>query len=94
MKTPKQNYVPPASVVCDTPEFRRMTEAPAPKPARSATEFITIPVAEYMYLHRLDAVVDVLLLDSAYCSSNTIQAVKDTILSMRMASKAEAGAEE
>lgn len=66
---------------------------PAVKPPKAtATEYITIPVAEYMYLHRLDTLMDVLLMDETYCSSHTIQAVKDTILSMRMAKGA--GAEE
>ena len=75
------------------PEYPGISMPPV-KPAKATpTEFITIPVAEYMYLHRLDALMDVLLLDVTYCSANTIQAVKDTILSMRMANKAEAGAE-
>ena len=88
---PNQNYVPPASVNDRTPLH---TPEIAPRiPAKaSPTEFITIPVAEYMYLHRLDALMDVLLLDSAYSSAHTIQAVKDTVLSMRMAKGA--GAEE
>ncbi len=60
------------------------------KPA--ASEYITIPVAEYMYLQRLDALMDVLLLDAAYSSAHTIQAVKDAVLAMRMAGKE--GAEE
>lgn len=77
-KNVNPDFVPPASV--------RKPNGP--------TEFITIPVAEYMYLHRLDALMDVLLLDDAYASSHTIQAVKDTVLSMRMAGKQEAGAEE
>lgn len=74
---------------CQTPEYRRMTAPPAPKPAEAATEFITIPVAEYMYLQRLDALMDVLLMDVAYASTNTIQAVKDSVLAMRMAGKGE-----
>lgn len=52
-----------------------------------ASEYITIPVAEYMYLQRLDALMDVLLLDAAYSSAHTIQAVKDAVLAMRMAGK-------
>lgn len=55
-----------------------------PKKTEAASQFITIPVAEYVYLQRLDALMDVLLLDEAYASSHTIQAVKDTLLSMRM----------
>lgn len=51
------------------------------------SEYITIPVAEYMYLQRLDALMDVLLLDAAYSSAHTIQAVKDAVLAMRMAGK-------
>lgn len=55
----------------------------------AATEFIAIPVAEYMYLQRVDALMDVLLMDAAYASTNTIQAVKDSVLAMRMAAKGE-----
>ena len=73
----------------ETPEYRRGTPAPAPKPTDAATEFITIPVAEYMYLQRLDALMDVLLMDAAYASTNTIQAVKDAVIAMRMAGKGE-----
>ena len=51
------------------------------------SEYITIPVAEYMYLQRLDALMDVLLLDAAYSSAHTIQAVKDAVLAMRVAGK-------
>lgn len=76
-KQPNPNYTPPATV-------RRETPAPA-----AATELITIPVSEYMYLQRVDALMDVLLLDSAYSSAHTIQAVKDAVLAMRMAAKGE-----
>ena len=63
---------------------------PIIKPAKvAASEFITIPVSEYMYLQRVDALMDVLLLDSAYSSAHTIQAVKDAVLAMRMAGKGE-----
>lgn len=57
------------------------------QPAQEADKYITIPVAEYMYLQRLDALMDVLLLDAAYSSAHTIQAVKDAVLAMRMAGK-------
>lgn len=65
-------------------------EGCAPKivPVPHASEFITIPVAEYMYLQRVDALMDVLLLDSAYSSAHTIQAVKDAVLTMRVDGKA------
>ncbi len=89
---PNPKYTPPESAGCKAPEYRRMTEAPSPKPAHGASEYITIPVAEYMYLQRLDALMDVLLLDAAYSSAHTIQAVKDAVLAMRMAGKE--GAEE
>ena len=80
----------------ETPEFRNPIPAPPVKvPAKPGpTEYITIPVADYMYLQRLDALMDVLLLDAAYASSHTIEAVKDTVVAMRMANKPEAGAEE
>lgn len=44
-------------------------------------------MAEYVYLQRLDALMDVLLLDEAYASSHTIQAVKDALVGMRMQAK-------
>lgn len=49
-KQPNPNYIPPASTGCKTPEYRRMTEAPEPKPAERASEYITISVAEYHFL--------------------------------------------
>lgn len=72
----------------ETPEFNAPPMPPI-KPAPAASEFITIPVAEYIYLQRLDALMDVLLMDAAYASTNTIQAVKDSVLAMRMAGKGE-----
>lgn len=57
------------------------------QPAQRASQYITIPVAEYMYMQRLDALMDVLLLDAAYSSAHTIQAVKDAVLAMRMQGK-------
>ncbi len=61
-------------------------------PAQGADQYITITVEEYAYLQRLDALMDVLLLDVAYSSAHTIQAVKDAVLAMRVDGKA-AGAE-
>lgn len=57
--------------------------------APKADQYITIPVEEYKYLQRLDALMDVLLLDMAYSSAHTIQAVKDAVVAMRMDGKAE-----
>ena len=91
----EEKYSTPTPKCFETPGYSRMTEAPKPAPTNAGpTEYITIPVAEYMYLQRLDALMDVLLLDAAYASSHTIEAVKDTVVSMRMANKPEAGAEE
>lgn len=88
MKKPNQNDMPFINIHGPAPLHTPETAPSFP------TKCITIPVAEYMYLHRLDALMDVLLLDETYCSSKAVQAVKDTVLSMRMANKAEAGAEE
>ena len=64
---------------------------PTQKPV---SETVTIPLAEYAYLHRLDALMDVLLMDGTYSSSTAVNAVKDTVRSMRMVAKAEAGADQ
>lgn len=58
------------------------------------SESVTIPLAEYAYLHRLDALMDVLLMDMTFCNSATVKAVKETVMSMRMVAKAEPGAAE
>lgn len=92
MKNPNPNYVPPATVGCETPEFRRMTKAPAPKPTKSATEYITISVAEYHCLTKAAAMLEVICNDTTYDHTTVVNAVKETVIAMRRT--AEAGAEE
>jgi len=58
-------------------EIKEIKAVPAP------AENITIPVAEYNYLTRLDALMDVLLSDETYRSTNTVDAVKLAVLAMR-----------
>ena len=70
----------------ETPEYRLPTPPPAPKPA-AACEHITIPVAEYMYLQRVDALMDVLLHTDDYSPSSNmayvVGCIKETVNEMR-----------
>ena len=72
---PEQSKIPPMPATLIT------------KQELAPTEYITVPVAEFLYLQRLDTLMDVLLLDSTYSSAATVQAVKDTVLALRMARK-------
>lgn len=65
----------------ETPEYRKMTPPPAPKPA--ACEVITIPVSEYIYLQRIDAFMDVLLQADNYNNNQVVAGIRKAVLSMR-----------
>lgn len=47
--------------------------------------YITIPLAEYIYLNRIDSMVDVLLADDSYNSCDAVGAVKAAIQELRHA---------
>jgi hypothetical protein len=89
---PNPNYAPPASVGCETPEYRRMTPPPAPKPAQGATEYITISVAEYHFLTKTATLLEAILNAEDYSQPHVVKAVKNTVEEMKRT--AEAGAEE
>lgn len=72
----------------ETPEYRR--PIPAPMPVASSSH-ITIPVAEYIYLQRVDALMDALLNADNYNNAQVVASVRNTIKAMRCAG--EAGAE-
>lgn len=57
---------------------RRLTVAPA-KP----TEYITIPMAEYVYLQRVDALMDALMADPSRYNSQVVLAVLEAAKAMR-----------
>jgi hypothetical protein len=48
-----------------------------------ADQYITIPVAEYIYLQKLDALMDVLLGDGDYSTFRTLAAVRQSIREMK-----------
>jgi len=54
-----------------------------PMAAIEADRLVTIPLAEYHYLTRIDAMVDVLINDYSYRKTNTIDAVLASIKAMR-----------
>lgn len=69
----------------ETPEYSRPTPPPAPMPAAACAN-ITIPVAKYIYLQRVDALVDVLMHTDPYSTSNVtyvVDCIKQTITEMR-----------
>lgn len=81
-KQPNPNFTPPASVGCETPEYRRMTPPPAPKPAAAADEYITISVAEYHYLTKAATMLEIMVNDNTMYSS-TLDSVRRTIQEMK-----------
>lgn len=48
----------------------------------AADQLITIPVAEYVYLQRVDALVDILL-DDTYTTSMVLAAIQAAVKKMR-----------
>ena len=72
----------------ETPEFRKPIPAPAPKAA--ADQYITIPVAEYIYLHRQATMLEMIIKDKTY-NRETVATAKALWLSMNDLD--EAGAE-
>lgn len=86
-KNPNPNYIPPASV--HVPERR----IPAQKPI---SETITISVAEYHWLTKAAAMLEVVLADKSYNHENVVAAVRNAMADMvEIAMRpAEAGAEE
>lgn len=53
----------------------------APTPER----FITIPVSEYIYLNRIDSMMDVLIADPSYNCSDSVGAVTAAVQKLRHA---------
>lgn len=51
--------------------------------SKNKTEYVTIPVAEYIYLQRVDALMDALLADTYYSNSQAVIAVQDAVKAMR-----------
>ena len=67
----------------NTPEFRRPTPAPAPKPAERASEYITISVAEYHFLTKAAAHLEVILADKTYGHEAVVAAVRNAMEDMK-----------
>ena len=65
------------------------TNTPAAKAA--ADQYITIPVAEYIYLHKQATMLEVIMRDSTY-NHETVEAAKDLYASMN--DLGEAGADQ
>lgn len=63
-----------------TPENKN-AQTPPVKPA--LCENITIPVAEYIYLQRIDALMDTLLQADNYNNTQVVAAIRETVKSMR-----------
>ena len=57
----------------------------AAQPIKEPERYITIPVTEYIYLNRIDSMMDVILEDSGYTNSATVSAVKDAVKNLRHA---------
>lgn len=55
------------------------------KPA--ATKYITIPLEEYAYLQKLDALMDILLGDGDYATFRNVAAVRQSIREMKQSRK-------
>ena len=75
-----------------TPEFSHPCPAPTPKPAERASEYITISVAEYHFLTKAAAHLEVILADKSYSHENVVAAVRNAMEDMKR--MAEAGAAE
>lgn len=57
----------------------------------AADQLITIPVAEYVYLQRVDALMDALLQADSYNNTQVVAAIRQTVNAMR--NPGEAGAD-
>ena len=55
--------------------------------ATPATEYITIPLEEYAYLQKLDALMDILLGDGDYSTFRNVAAVRQSIREMKQGGK-------
>lgn len=53
----------------------------------AATEYITIPLEEYAYLQKLDALMDILLGDGDYATFRNVAAVRQSIREMKQSGK-------
>lgn len=82
MKNPNPNYTPPASVGCETPEYRRMTPPPPMPQADRASEYITISVAEYHFLTKLSTLLEAVLSADEYNPKPVVDAVRKTVEEM------------
>ena len=77
---------------CDTQVYNRKAKAPNPKAGQCASEYITIPVAEYHFLTKAATLLEIILADKSY-SPNTVVAAARTVVA-EMVQQAEAGAAE
>ena len=55
--------------------------------ATPATEYITITLAEYAYLQKMDALMDILLGDGDYNTYRNVAAVRQSIREMKQGGK-------
>lgn len=65
-----------------TPEQYNVPPMPPVNPA-ATTETITIPLAEYVYLQRQAALLDVIVSNPGYVANDAVQAVVETVKDMR-----------
>ena len=72
MEVPEQKHIP------QMPPVHHVLEDHKP-----ASISITIPVAEYVYLQRVDALMDTLLVADNFNNSQVIASIKNAVLAMR-----------
>lgn len=60
-----------------------MKNRPGKTAPQKADQYITIPVEEYIYLQKLDALMDVLLGDGDYSTFRALAAVRQSIREMK-----------
>lgn len=76
---------------CETPEYRRMTKAPEPRPTERASEYITISVSEYHFLTKAATILETVMHCQSYHRDGLVQAARKILQDMKRT--AEAGAE-
>lgn len=64
---------------CETPEYRRMTKAPDPKPAKGADEYITISVAEYHCLTKAATMLELIMKARPYERDAVLRVVEAAV---------------
>ena len=63
----------------ETPEYRRMTQAPAPKQDQGASEYITISVAEYHCLTKVATMLELLMKARPYERDTLLRVMEATL---------------